>query len=173
MYSNVCKVKLRRIEGREKQARSSIPSALGRENKEEGITQFIRRAREAACRGREIVSFYGWLPIVLYNTFTLRPIIILYSECIVFLGRDNVSPTRQASTQSLTLSFPLSLAPPPSSFSSSPLFLSSLSPPRVHPPLFFPSSCSSSRFKQRSISYPGGSGGKAEGGGGGGGDWAR
>lgn len=31
------------------------------------------------------VSIPG-LPIVLYNTFTLRPIIILYSGCIVFLS---------------------------------------------------------------------------------------
>lgn len=40
---------------------------------------------EEVCRYRRRVSMPE-LPIVLYNTFTLRPIIILYSGCIVFLS---------------------------------------------------------------------------------------
>lgn len=40
---------------------------------------------EEMCRYHRRVSMPG-LPIVLYNTFTLRPIIILYSGCIVFLS---------------------------------------------------------------------------------------
>lgn len=43
------------------------------------------REEEVVCRYHRRVSMPG-LPIVLYNTFTLRPIIILYSGCIVFLS---------------------------------------------------------------------------------------
>lgn len=108
------------------------PVARLARNKERDNT--VHKTHGGGAEGGNL-SFYGWLPIVPYNTFTLRPIIISYSECIVFLGRDNVSSTRQASTQSVTLSFPLSLA----------LF-------RFR---FFFLLFSSCRFRQRSISYQG------------------
>lgn len=50
------------------------------------------------------VSMPG-LPIVLYNTFTLRPIIILYSGCIVFLSGIMFRRHARPPTRSVTLSF--------------------------------------------------------------------
>ena len=114
-----------------------------------GVT--VRKTRGGnRARGGD-ASFYGWLPIVLYNTFTLQPIIILCSECIVFLGWDNVSPTRQASTHTVQLfRFPFL----------SPLLSHSLLL-NLSSSLFLPLSLSFSfslffrLFKQRSISYQG------------------
>lgn len=60
---------------------------IHRERREEGRgdAKGEEEEEEEMCRYHRRVSIPG-LPIVLYNTFTLQPIIILYSGCIVFLS---------------------------------------------------------------------------------------
>lgn len=58
---------------------------IHRERREEGDERGDGKGEGEMCRYHRRVSMPG-LPIVLYNTFTLQPIIILYSGCIVFLS---------------------------------------------------------------------------------------